>query len=45
MASRVLFVVYDNDSYDQVFPMGAGALAAVLKKIKILAQKKYKYVF
>ena len=32
MASRVLFIVYDNGSYEQVFPMGVGALAAVLKK-------------
>ena len=32
MASRVLFIVYDNGSYDQVFPMGVAALAAVLKK-------------
>jgi len=32
MASRVLFVVYDNGSYDQVFPMGVAALSAVLKK-------------
>jgi len=32
MASRVLFVVYDNGSYDNEFPMGVGALAAVLKK-------------
>ena len=32
MASRVLFVVYDNGSYDNEFPMGVGALAAILKK-------------
>ena len=32
MASKVLFVVYDNGSYDNEFPMGVGALAAVLKK-------------
>ena len=32
MASRVLFVVYDNGSYDNTFPMGVGALAAVLKE-------------
>ncbi len=31
MASRVLFVVYDNGSYDQIFPMGIGVLSAVLK--------------
>ena len=32
MASRVLFVVYDNGSYDNVFPMGIAALAAILKQ-------------
>ena len=32
MASRVLFVVYDNGSFDNVFPMGVGALAAILKQ-------------
>ena len=32
MASRVLFVVYDNGAYDQIFPMGVGALTAILKK-------------
>ena len=32
MSLRVLFVVYDNGSYDHVFPMGIGALSAVLKK-------------
>jgi radical SAM superfamily enzyme YgiQ (UPF0313 family) len=32
MALKVLFVVYDNGSYDNVFPMGFGALGAVLKK-------------
>ncbi len=32
MASRVLFVVYDNGSYDNEFPMGVGALSAVLKE-------------
>jgi anaerobic magnesium-protoporphyrin IX monomethyl ester cyclase len=32
MASRVLFVVYDNGAYDQIFPMGIGALTAILKK-------------
>ena len=32
MSLKVLFVVYDNGSYDQVFPMGVGALAAILKK-------------
>jgi len=32
MASRVLFIVYDNGSYDNEFPMGVGALSAVLKQ-------------
>ena len=32
MSLKVLFVVYDNGSYDQVFPMGVAALSAVLKK-------------
>ncbi len=32
MASRILFVVYDNGSYDNEFPMGVAALSAVLKK-------------
>ena len=32
MGSRVLFVVYDNGSYDHVFPMGIGALSAILKR-------------
>ena len=32
MASRVLFVVYDNGSFDNAFPMGVGALSAVLKQ-------------
>ena len=32
MASRVLFLVYDNGSYDNTFPMGVAALATVLKK-------------
>jgi len=32
MASRVLFIVYDNGSYDNEFPMGVAALSAVLKK-------------
>jgi len=31
MASRMLFVIYDNGAYDQIFPMGVGALSAVLK--------------
>jgi len=29
---KVLFVVYNNGSYDHVFPMGVGAIAAVLKR-------------
>ena len=29
---RILFVVYDNGSYDHHFPMGLGAIGAVLKK-------------
>ena len=29
---KILLVVYDNGSYDHVFPMGFGALAAVLKR-------------
>ena len=32
MSLKVLFVVYDNGSYDHVFPMGVGALSAVLKR-------------
>mgnify|MGYP001203002114 FL=1 len=32
MSLKVLFVVYDNGSYDQTFPMGVGALAAILKR-------------
>ena len=32
MSLKVLFVVYDNGSYDHVFPMGLGAIGAVLKK-------------
>ena len=32
MASRILFVVYDNGSFYNVFPMGVGALAAILKQ-------------
>jgi len=47
MASRVLFVVYDNGAYDPIFPMGVGALAAVLKKqgheIKIWHQDVHHY--
>ena len=29
---RILFVVYDNGSYDASFPMGLGAIGAVLLK-------------
>ena len=32
MSQKVLFVVYDNGSYDHCFPMGVGALGAILKK-------------
>jgi len=32
MSLRVLFVVYDNGSYDNIFPMGYGAIGAILKK-------------
>ena len=32
MSQKVLFIVYDNGSYDHCFPMGVGALAAILKK-------------
>ena len=47
MGLRVLFIVYDNGAYDNIFPMGVGALAAAqstesignknsVSKIKIL---------
>ena len=32
MSLKVLFIVYDNGSYDHTFPMGVGALSAVLKR-------------
>ena len=32
MSKKVLFVVYDNGSFDHVFPMGLGALGAILKR-------------
>ena len=32
MSLRVLFPIYDNGSFDHVFPMGVGALAAILKR-------------
>ena len=42
MSQKILFVVYDNGSYDHIFPMGFGALAAVLKRdgheIKVWSQ-------
>ena len=30
--TKILFAAYDNGSYDHIFPMGFGALAAVLKR-------------
>ena len=32
MSLRVLFVIYDNGSFDHVFPMGYGAIGAILKR-------------
>jgi anaerobic magnesium-protoporphyrin IX monomethyl ester cyclase len=32
MSLKVLFVVYDNGSYDHVFPMGLGAIGGILKR-------------
>ena len=32
MSKKVLFVVYDNGSYDHIFPMGFGAIGAILKR-------------
>ncbi len=32
MSKKVLLVVYDNGSYDHVFPMGIGAIASILKR-------------
>ena len=32
MSQKILFVVYDNGSYDQFFPMGFAAIGGVLKK-------------
>ncbi len=32
MGLKVLFVVYDNGSFDHTFPMGVGALAAIVKR-------------
>ena len=33
MSMKVLFVVYDNGSYDHVFPMGFGAIGAILNPL------------
>ena len=30
MSQKVLFVVYDNGSYDHIFPMGLGAIGSIL---------------
>tara|TARA_Y100000031_G_scaffold84736_1_gene93202 strand:- start:1313 stop:3025 length:1713 start_codon:yes stop_codon:yes gene_type:complete len=32
MSLKVLFVIYDNGSYDHFFPMGFGAIGAILKR-------------
>ena len=32
MSLKVLLVVYDNGSCDHIFPMGLGAIAAILKR-------------
>ena len=32
MSKRALLIVYDNGSYDHVFPMGLGAIASILKR-------------
>jgi radical SAM superfamily enzyme YgiQ (UPF0313 family) len=32
MSLKVLFVAYDNGSYDHIFPMGLGAIGGVLKR-------------
>ena len=32
MSLKTLFIVYDNGSYDNTFPMGVGSLAAILKR-------------
>jgi radical SAM superfamily enzyme YgiQ (UPF0313 family) len=32
MSLRALLIVYDNGSYDHIFPMGLGAIAAILKR-------------
>ena len=47
MSLKVCFVVYDNGSYDNIFPMGIGALAAIVKEkghdIKIWHQDIHHY--
>ena len=44
---RVLFVVYDNDSYTHVFPMGLGYITAVLERhgceVDIYSQDMHHY--
>ena len=44
---RVLLVVYDNDSFTHVFPMGLGYIAAVLEEhghdVEVYSQDKYHY--
>ena len=32
MGLKVLFIIYDNGSFDHVFPMGVGAISAILKR-------------
>ena len=32
MSQKILMIVYDNGSYDHVFPMGLGALSAILER-------------
>ena len=32
MALKTLFVIYDNGGYDHFFPLGVGAISAVLKE-------------
>ena len=44
---RVLLVVYDNDSYTHLFPMGLGYIAAVLEKdghdVEVYSQDYHHY--
>ncbi len=44
---RVLLVVYDNDSYTHLFPMGLGYIASVLEEhghdVEVYSQDKYHY--